>query len=107
MHLQILCKVPKYRNQTSIKLHPCKEGEELKHASRVYVSHIKHHNSSIMIAILNSLIQGDQQTLIAGKQVGMIHYITDSPFSQYRNKVMFFVVANHQETFCLQACCQS
>ena len=32
-----------------------------------------------------------------------IHYITDRPFCQYRNKVIFFVVANHQEVFGVQA----
>ena len=44
------------------------------------------------------------QMLITGKQLEIVHYITDSPFSQYRTKVMFSVVANRQETFGLQAC---
>ena len=42
--------------------------------------------------------------LITGKQLEIVHYVTDSPFSQYRTKVMFFVVANRQEIIVLQAC---
>ena len=33
----------------------------------------------------------------------MIHYLTDSPTSQYRNKMIFSVVANHHELFGVNA----
>ena len=50
----------------------------MKVASRVYVLHLKHHNSSMVIAIQKSIIQSDLQILIAERQVEMIHFITDT-----------------------------
>lgn len=36
-------------------------------------------------------------------EIKCIHYWTDSPTSQYRNKTIFHLVANHQETFGIDA----
>ena len=92
-----------YWNQATVTLHPCviyyKEGEELRHKSLVYVSELNHHNSSMVLAIIKSLMKQELPQLLSEKDVQMVHYITDSPFSQYRNKVMFFIIANHQEMF--------
>ena len=92
-----------YWNQATVTLHPCvvyyKEGEQLKHTSYVYVSHLNHHNSSMVIAILKALIKKDLQALISERGIEMVHYITDSPYSQYCNRVMFAAVANHKDLF--------
>ena len=96
-----------YWNQATVTLHPCvvyyKEGEQLKHKSYVYVSHLNHHNSSMVIAILKALIKKDLQALISERGIEMVHYITDSPYSQYRNRVMFAAVANHKDLFGIEA----
>ena len=33
-----------------------------------------------------------------------VHHITDSPFSQYRNKLMFYLIANHKDIFGVEGC---
>ena len=92
-----------YWNQATVTLHPCvvyyKEGEQLKHTSYVYVSHLNYHNSSMVITILKALMKKDLQALISEKGIQMVHYITDSPFSQYHNRLMSDAVANHKDFF--------
>ena len=57
----------------------------------------------MVIAILKALMKKDLQALISEKGIEMVHYITDSPFSQYRNRVMFAAVANHKDLFGIAA----
>ena len=96
-----------YWNQATVTLHPCvvyyKDGEQLKHTSYVYVSHLNYHNSSMVITILKALMKKDRQALISEKGIQMVHYITDSPFSQYHNRLMSDAVANHKEFFGIEA----
>ena len=93
-----------YWNQTQATLHPVvvnfKGAENLLHRNFVYVSDINHHNSTAVIAILKLLVPELKKTfpgLLA------VHYWTDSPSSQYRNKFLFFIIANHLEIFNLPA----
>ena len=96
-----------YWNQATVTLHPCvvyyKDGEQLKHTSYVYVSHLNYHNSSMVITILKALMKKDLQALISEKGIQMVHYITDSPFSQYHNRLMSDAVANHKYFFGIEA----
>lgn len=98
-----------YWNQTGVTLHPVvvyfKEAtdKDVKHKSFVYVSPALHHNSSMVLAILKILIKKDLHDLIQEKKIKAINYITDSPFSQYRNKFIFFLIANHEELFQMRA----
>ena len=56
-----------------------------------------------MITILKALMKKDLQALISEKGIEMVHYITDSPFSQYHNRLMSDAVANHKEFFGIEA----
>ena len=88
-----------YWNQDMVTLHPIvtyykDEGsDELKHKSFVFVSDELGHNSSTVYTFKKSIIT---QVKAMKPNTVFIHYLTDSPTSQYRNKYMFYVVANHE-----------
>ena len=90
-------------------LHPCvvysrdSTEENLQHKSYVYISDVLHHNSAMVLAILKILIKKDLQVLIQRQHIKKIHYITDSPFSPYRNKFMFHLLVSHHEMFGVDA----
>ena len=44
-------------------------------------------------------MQEDLKSLIAEKKVDMVNCTTGSPLPQYRNKLMFYSVAKHEEMF--------
>ena len=75
----------------------------MKHTSNVYVTHLNHHNSRVVLSVLKSLFQEDLKSLIAEKKVDVVNCTTGSPLPQYRNKVMFYLVANHEEMFGIKA----
>ena len=90
-----------YWNAEMVTLHPaviyyCNNQNEICHKSIVFVSNVLHHNSSFVSIVIENVI-------IAAKQMcpGMthIHYWTDSPTSQYRNKVIFDLVARHPQLY--------
>lgn len=62
----------------------------------VVVSDEKGHNSTTVVAILRKVIPRLQELV---PQLSPVHYWTDSPTSQYRNKTMFSVVGEHAEIF--------
>ncbi len=98
-----------YWNKTGVTLHPCvvysrdSTEENLQHKSYVYISDVLHHNSAMVLAILKILIKKDLQVLIQRQHIKKIHYITDSPFSPYRNKFMFHLLVSHHEMFGVDA----
>ena len=96
-----------YWGKKGITLHPIvvyyREGGEVRHKSYVCVSPVDKHDSTLVIAILKKFIQEDIAPLIAEKEIKKIHYLTDSPVSQYRNKSIFFYVSNHFAMFGLLA----
>jgi len=64
---------------------------ELKHSSYVYVSEVLHHNASMVISIIDKLVKTVKAVV---QNIEYIHFWTDSPISQYRNKTMFMSLAD-------------
>ncbi|XP_052251283.1 uncharacterized protein LOC127858304 [Dreissena polymorpha] len=94
-----------YWNKTGVTLHPIVvyyKGDEdtLSHKSMVMVSDEQGHNSSTVLAFLDKAIPR-VKTLVNGLE--RIHYWTDSPTSQYRNKTIFDAVERHEELFGVKA----
>lgn len=91
-----------YWNPTMVTLHPTvayyrKEGErELNHKSFVYVSDELGHTCSTVTTFLKDLVP---KLIELNPDLKCIHYLSDSPTSQYRNKNMFYIVANHLDLF--------
>ena len=90
-----------YWNKLQITLHPMviywrKPGTDIiEHKSLIYVSPVEKHSTPLVFAMLKSFLKRDLATLMGGRAVSKIHYITDSPSSQYRNKTSFFLIGNH------------
>jgi hypothetical protein len=92
-----------YWNANMVTLHPVviylrANGEPL-HYSYVIISDSLSHNSNAVLTFLNKRVP-EIKTLL---DLQMIHYLTNSPTSQYRNKMIFSVVANHHELFGVDA----
>ncbi|KAK6189819.1 hypothetical protein SNE40_001807 [Patella caerulea] len=89
-----------YWHQTAITLHPAvayfKLDGSLQHRSFVVISNELAHNTSTVWSILDILVPQLKQI---DANLEYIHYWTDSPSSQYRNKHIFQVIANHVELF--------
>ena len=94
-----------YWNQTSVTLHPAivyyksPEGT-LQHLSHVYVSDVLHHNSAMVLAVLQKLLPSVKTVL---PDLTHVHIWTDSPTSQYRNRVIFDTVDQLHDQFGLTA----
>ncbi|XP_052257645.1 uncharacterized protein LOC127862523 [Dreissena polymorpha] len=93
-----------YFNQTGVTLHPVviyyMQNNELKHKSIVIVSDTLAHNAHTVVTFLDT-IQKEVKQMIPDIEV--CHFWTDSPTSQYRNKLIFDVVANYDTIFGCQA----
>ena len=89
-----------YWNQSMVTLHPIvayfRDGRELKHQSFVVVSNELTHSSSTVCAFLDQVIPIVKRLK---SNLKSIHYWTDSPSSQYRNRFIFSVIANHQSLY--------
>lgn len=92
-----------YWTNASVTLHPvvvwsndCQSEEKLKVNSYVFVSNVGHHNTAAVFTILSKLVPRIKQDIDGLKK---IHYWTDSPTSQYRNKTIFHIVENHNKFF--------
>ena len=87
-----------YWNTTQVTIHPAvvyyKDDDNLKHKSFVFVSDEPEHNASTVYAILKKLIP---EIKIIIPDLKMVHYWTDYPTSQYRNKSIFNIVCNHEK----------
>ena len=57
----------------------------------------------MVLSIIKYLLLRDIHDLISRLGVNRVHYMTDSPVSQHRNKVLFFTVSNRQTIFGLAA----
>lgn len=62
----------------------------------VVISDEMGHNTPTGLTIIDKLIPEVKDLSLESKY---IHYWTDGPTSQYRNKVIFHAVANHASTF--------
>ncbi|KAJ8048415.1 hypothetical protein HOLleu_00724 [Holothuria leucospilota] len=90
-----------YWNQEGVTLHPMvmyyrDENQTLKHHSFVAVSDDKNHNATTIFSIVKDLVPRLVKIVPSLKRV---HYWTDSPTAQYRNKTIFSLVSDHHELF--------
>ncbi len=85
-----------YWNQDQVTLHPTvvyyRQDGTMKHHNFVAISDDRGHNTATIKAIINSIIPRVQQLIPGLKQ---IHYWTDSPTAQYRNKTIFNLISSH------------
>ncbi|KAL3862597.1 hypothetical protein ACJMK2_008554 [Sinanodonta woodiana] len=73
---------------------PKSQGQRLQ--SFVGSSDVLCHNATVVYTILKKLIPMLQSTY---PSIKTIHYLTNSPTSQYRNKTIFKILADHNEDF--------
>ena len=74
--------------------------EELLHKSIIVVSDEMSHNAATVLTIIDQLIP---EVKLLNQTTTCIHYWTDSPTSQYRNKVIFNTITNHEILFGVKA----
>ena len=83
-----------------VTLHPIvtyyRSDSELKHKSFVVVSDEMSHKPSSIIVFIDEIMPHLKEI---DKDLKCIHYWSDSPTSQYRNKYMFNFVANHNQRY--------
>jgi hypothetical protein len=94
-----------YWNATSVTLHPVvvyyrSDNDNIEHKNFIYVSDVNHHNSTAVLTILQKLMYELKQQF---PDANFVHYWTDSPSSQYRNRFIFDTVLRHEELFGLNA----
>ncbi|XP_069109647.1 uncharacterized protein [Argopecten irradians] len=98
-----------YWHQTGVTLHPVviytkdsenNEVQTLQHQSVVLISDELAHNSATVVTFLTDIVE---MTKAIDPDIQCIHYWTDSPTSQYRNKTIFHMVANHEQLFGMKA----
>ena len=94
-----------YFNQSAVTLHPVvayfrDTSGELAHKSIIIVSDEMGHKSSTVIAFIDDIIPYLKEI---DPDLRRIHYWSDSPTSQYRNKHIFDLVSNHKEKYNLNA----
>ena len=97
-----------YFDKCSVTLHPVviytKTAEEnVTHSSYIYVSDTGSHNAGTVFAFMKRI---NEDLKSKHPNIECVHYITDSPTSQYRNKSMMYLVANHDKIFGLKASLQ-
>ena len=69
---------------------------EICHKSFVYISDELGHTCSTVYAFLKDLVPRLRELI---PELSCIHYLSDSPTSQYRNKSIFHIIANHLQLF--------
>jgi hypothetical protein len=90
-----------YFNQTSVTLHPVVayfrgQDDTLQHQSIIIVSDEMGHKASTVIAFIDEL-QPILKEIDAN--ITTIHYWSDSPTSQYRNKHIFDLLSYHEQRY--------
>lgn len=90
-----------YFNPTMVTLHPVvfyyrNDAGGLDHKSLMFVSDDLGHNAGSVFAFITRLIPKIRETV---PDVMWIHYWTDSPTSQYRNKSVFHIISDHEHLF--------
>ena len=66
------------------------------HLSDVGVSNVLSHNAITVTTMLRKLIPAIQEEY---PSLNTVHYLTDSPTSQYRNKTIFNLLSIHENEF--------
>ena len=94
-----------YFNMIQVTLHPIviyfKHDDSLQHKSIVFVSDKPRHDTNLVFGVLTELNEFLKEALPT--ETSYIHYWTDFPTSQYRNKKNFNVICNHEEYFNIPA----
>ena len=96
-----------YWNKNLMTLHPAvvyTPGDSgIYHASYVYiiVTDDLNHNSSAVVTFIKNIIE--EIKLEIDPNVECLHNWSDSPSSQYRNKTIFQLIANHEKLFGMKA----
>ena len=73
---------------------------ELRHKSLVFVSDETAHYASTVYAFIQELMPHVKEHV---PDATLVHYISDSPTSQYRNKHMMYIVSCHDNLFGIKA----
>ena len=93
-----------YWDKTPITLHPAvvffKENGSLGHKCIVCISDDKRHNADAVFAFMKELIP---QVKSCYPKLKLLHYWTDSPTSQYRNKTIVTFLSLRQKLFSMKA----
>lgn len=90
-----------YWNATAATIHPVviyhksMQGA-CEHTNLAFVSNVNHYNPSAVLATLKKLVPHVHSKFSKAK---VIHYWTDSPSSQYRNRFIFTIISQHFEPF--------
>ncbi|MES9879633.1 MAG: hypothetical protein ABW185_01985 [Sedimenticola sp.] len=93
-----------YWNSSQVTLHPIvvyykdTETDEIMHKSYVAVSDELSHCSSSVLAIMDKFFN-DTIDLPGCGEIQYVHYLTDSPTSQYRNRFIFDSICEHDELY--------
>ncbi|CAC5416239.1 unnamed protein product [Mytilus coruscus] len=91
-------------DRTPVTIHPVvvyfRGQSKLEHKSIAIISDELSHSTSTVCTFLDSLIPVLKEIC---PNVECVHYWTDSPSSQYRNKTIFDLVANHSSVYGIQA----
>ena len=96
-----------YFNRDQVTLHPMviyyKNTEENETENKSYcgVTDSKDHRATEAITFCQSLLKNISQDL--GRNISKIHYVSDSPQKQYRNKTMSYFIMNHKELTGMEA----
>ena len=91
-----------YYSKDQITLHPAvfhhrtEVDAPLKVTSACYVSDVTDHTAPMVFAILKQIVTLAKQTV---PELKYIHYLSDSPSSQYRNKHLMYIIAQHDKMF--------
>lgn len=83
-----------YWNASMVTLHPTvlyfkTTDNELQHKSLVFVSEVLHHNAAMVSVIVKKIVEQAKRCV---PDLKGLHFWTDSPSSQYRNKSLFDIV---------------
>ena len=93
-----------YWSQTQVTIHPVvsyyKKDGKVTHQSYVFISNEPSHDAKFVYALLKKLVPALVKLV---PDVEFIHYWTDSPTSQYRNKTIFKIISCHEEFFSVKA----
>ena len=96
-----------YYNQEQFTIHPIvchfRKNDNLETKTYIIVSDDRSHMAESVLCFLFKVVPMIKQDLVQDLQC--IHYISDSPSSQYRNIKMMSILAKHQLLFNINASC--
>ena len=95
------------RHTGSLTLHPVvvsfMENGSLRHHSLCYISPCVSHNTMMITTIIKTMLSRDIKSILDKQHFDTIHYLSDSPSSQYPNGFSFFLTLAHLEISGLHA----